>query len=220
VDYYGEGELVWLEVDTRIRQLTGNKKSLDDFCKIFHGGPGGKPELKTYTFEDVVAALNSVVVHDWAALLKARLNSVEAHAPLGGIENGGWKLIFSEAPNEIEMAANEAAHRSDYRDSAGLLLNDDGAVVDVIHGSAAYSAGIGPGMKIAAVNGQQFSPDVFHEAVDRAKASPRAIEVLIVNGTYFKTYALDYHGGLRYPHLARVEAQPDLLSDIIKPQAK
>ena len=220
VDYYGEGELVWLEVDTRIRQLTGNKKSLDDFCKIFHGGPGGKPELKTYTFEDVVAALNSVVAHDWAALLKARLNSVEPHAPLVGIENGGWKLIFSEAPNEIEMAANEAAHRSDYRDSAGLLLNDDGAVVDVIHGSAAYSAGIGPGMKIAAVNGQQFSPDVFHEAVDRAKTSPRAIEVLIVNGTYFKTYALDYHGGLRYPHLARVQAQPDLLSDIIKPQAK
>ena len=220
VDYYGESELIWLEVDTRIRQLTANKKSLDDFCKIFHGGPGGKPELKTYTFEDVVAALNSVVAHDWAALLKARLNSTDAHAPLGGIENGGWKLIFSETPNEIALASNTANRRSDYRASAGLLLSDDGAIADVIHGSAAYSAGIGPGMKIAAVNGQQFSPDVFHEAVERAKSSPRAIELQIANGTYFKTYSLDYHGGLRYPHLARVEARPDLLSDIIKPQAK
>lgn len=219
-DYYGEGELVWLEVDTRIRQLTGNKKSLDDFCKLFHGGPGGKPELKTYTFEDVVAALNSVAPHDWAALLKARLTSLDAHAPLGGIENGGWKLVYSETPNVIDVAANEASHRADYRASAGVLLSDDGLVVDVVHGSAAYSAGLAPGMKIAAVNGQQFSQDVFHEVVEHAKTSARAIELLAANGTYFKTYALDYHGGLRYPHLARVESQPDLLSDIIKAQAK
>jgi predicted metalloprotease with PDZ domain len=220
VDYYGEGELIWLEVDTRIRQLTGNKKSLDDFCKAFHGGPGGKPELKTYTFEDVVAGLNAVVANDWAGLLKARLESTDAHAPLGGIEGGGWKLIFSETPNEIELAANEASRRSDYRPSAGLLVGDEGTIVDVIHGSAAYDAGLAPGMRIAAVNGQQFSPDVFHEAVARAKSSPRAIEVLAANGTYFRTYSLDYHGGLRYPHLARVEAQPDYLSDIIKSQAK
>jgi predicted metalloprotease with PDZ domain len=219
-DYYGEGELIWLEVDTRIRQLTENKKSLDDFCKAFHGGPGGKPELKTYTFEDVVAGLNSVAAYDWAGLLRSRLDSKDAHAPVGGIENGGWKVIYSESPNEIMLAANEAAHRSDYRDGAGVLLVDDGAIVDVIHGSAAYNAGLAPGMKIAAVNGQQFSPDVFHEAVDRAKTSPRTIELLMANGTFFKSYSLDYHGGLRFPHLARVEAQPDYLSDIIKAQAK
>ena len=219
-DYYGEGELIWLEVDTRIRQLTDNKKSLDDFCKAFHGGSGGKPELKTYTFEDVVAGLNAVVANDWAGLLKTRLESTDAHAPMGGIENGGWKLIFSEGPNEIQLAANEATHRSDYRASAGLLVGDEGTIVDVIHASATYDAGLAPGMKILAVNGQAFSPDVFHEAVERAKNSPRAIEVMAANGTYVKTYSLDYHGGLRYPHLARVEAQPDYLSDIIKPQAK
>jgi predicted metalloprotease with PDZ domain len=219
-DYYGEGELIWLEVDTRIRQLTGNKKSLDDFCKAFHGGPGGKPELKTYTFEDVVAGLNSVVANDWAGLLRSRLDSTDAHAPLGGIENGGWKLIYSDTPNEIMLAASEASHHSDYRASAGLLLSDDGVIGDVIHGSAAYNAGLAPGMKIAAVNGTQFSADVFHEAVDRAKTSPRAIELLVANGTFFKAYSLDYHGGLRFPHLARVEALPDYLSDIIKAQAR
>lgn len=219
-DYYGEGELIWLEVDARIRQLTENKKSLDDFCKAFHGGPGGKPELKTYTFEDVVAGLNSVVAYDWAGLLHSRLDSTDAHAPMGGIETGGWKVIYSEMPNEIMLAANEASHRSDYRDGAGVILIDDGVISDVIHGSAAYNAGLAPGMKIAAVNGQQFSPDVFHEAVDHAKSSPRAIELLVANGTFFKSYSLDYHGGLRYPHLARVEAQPDYLSDIIKAQAK
>ena len=107
-DYYDEGELIWLEVDTKIRQLTENKKSMDDFCKTFHGGPGGKPELKTYTFDDVVAGLNAWRRTIGGRCSQTRLTSLNPHAPLGGIENGGWKLVYNEMPNEISAAANEA----------------------------------------------------------------------------------------------------------------
>ena len=68
VDFYPESELIWLEADTLIRQKTRGKKSLDDFAHAFHGAPGGTPAVKTYVFEDVVAALNAVVAYDWAGL--------------------------------------------------------------------------------------------------------------------------------------------------------
>src|SRR5208282_1981386 len=134
-DYYDEGELVWLEVDTRIRLLTDNKKSLDDFCRAFHGGPGGKPELKTYTFDDVVAGLNAIAPYDWRGLLTTRLTSTDPHAPLGGIENGGWKVVYNEAPNEIEASADEGGHRLTLRDSMGLDVDEEGGLIDVIYGS-------------------------------------------------------------------------------------
>ncbi|MGB8590081.1 MAG: hypothetical protein WA755_13820 [Candidatus Acidiferrales bacterium] len=218
-DYYDEGELIWLEVDTKIRQLTGNKKSLDDFCKIFYGGPGGMPELKTYTTDDVVDTLNSVAAYDWRTLLETRLTSLNPHAPLEGIENGGWKLVYDERPNEIQAANDEGSRRLTYRDTLGLMLAEDGAVLDVIHGSVSYNAGIGPGMRIAGVGGRQFSPETLREAVDAARLSTEPINLLVANGAYFRTYPVDYHGGERYPHLERVGAGADLLSDIIKPQA-
>jgi predicted metalloprotease with PDZ domain len=218
-DYYDEGELIWLEVDARIRQLTQNKKSMDDFCKLFHGGPGGKPELKTYTFEDVVAGLNSVAPYDWAALLTERLTSTDPHAPLGGIERGGWKLVYNEAPNDVASASEEASHRLNLRDSIGLLLDEEGGVADVIYDGPSYKAGMGPGMRIIAVNGRQFSPEVIVEAIANAKTSAAPINLLVANGPYVKMWAVDYHGGLRFPHLERVESQPDLLSDIAKPHA-
>ena len=218
-DYYDEGELIWLEVDTKIRQLTQNSKSIDDFCKLFEGAPGGQPDLKTYTFDDVVAGLNAIAPNDWRGLLTTRLTSLSPHAPLGGIENGGWKLVYNEAPNEIGEAAEEAYGHMNLRDSMGLSVNEEGAIGDVIHGRPAYNAGIGPGMRIVAVNGRQFSPAVMGEAIETAKSGSEPINLLVANGVYMKSYAVDYHGGLRFPHLERMESQPDLLSDIAKPHA-
>ncbi|HXW18667.1 MAG TPA: hypothetical protein VEJ39_10210, partial [Candidatus Acidoferrales bacterium] len=218
-DYYDEGELIWLEVDTRIRLLTQNKKSIDDFCKLFEGGPGGKPELKTYTFDDVVTALNTVAAYDWRTLLTDRLTSTSPHAPLGGIENGGWKLVYNEAPNDVQSASEEATHRLDLRDSIGLLVDEEGGVADVIHGGPSYAAGFGPGMRIVAVNGRQFSVEAIGQAIEKAKLSADPISFLVANGPYVKALTVDYHGGLRFPHLERVESQPDLLGDIAKPHA-
>jgi predicted metalloprotease with PDZ domain len=215
-DFYDEGLLIWLEVDTMLRQMTRSKKSMNDFCVNFHGGPGGKPALKTYTFDDVVAALNSLAPYDWAGFLKARLNSTSAHAPFGGIENGGWKLVYDDQPNVFVVNEADAKRVLDYSFSIGLLLEVDGTVRDVVHGGLSYKAGIGPSMKVSAVNGQQFSPEVLREAVEKSRASSMPLTLLVGNGSYLKTVALDYHGGLHSPHLQRDKSKPDLLSEIIR----
>jgi predicted metalloprotease with PDZ domain len=217
VDFYEEGQLLWLDVDATLRQQTSDKKSMNDFCKIFHGGPGGEPALKTYTFEDVVATLNSLAPYDWAKFLRERLDGVSTKTPVEAVENSGWKIVYDETPNEMQINEETVRQLVDVRLSAGLLVGEDGTVADVIHGSPAYKAGIGPGMKIAAVNGQQFSGATLREAVTAAKTSSAPIQLLVANGARYETYTVDYHGGLRYPHLARDEKKPDYLSEILHP---
>ena len=105
-----EGALIWLEADTVLRRKRGGTKSLDDFCKIFHGAPGGAPVVKPYTFEDVVKALNQVVPYDWSGFWTERLTNHGPGAPLGGIEQTGWKLTYDETPTDY--------YRSDEREDA------------------------------------------------------------------------------------------------------
>ncbi len=219
VDYYEEGFLIWLDVDTLIRRQTQGKKSMNDFCRSFHGGPGGAPELKPYTFEDVVAALNDVTPYDWRNFLTTRLNSLNPNAPKGGIENGGWHLAYTEERNENQLASDVAHKTLDLSFSIGLVLDDDGSIRDVIPDMAAAVAGIGPGMKLQAVNGRQWSPEVLRQAIQATKTAPKPLELLVASGNYFKTYGLNYHGGLRYPHLERDATKPDVMSEIIKPMA-
>ena len=216
-DFYEEGQLLWLDVDGMIRRLTNDKKSMNDFCKIFHGGPGGGPELKTYTFEDVVATLNQVAPYDWAKFLRERLDGVSTKTPTESIENSGWKIVYDETPNEMEVNSDVVRETMDLRLSAGFIVGEDGTVEDVIHDGPAYAAGIGPGMKIIAVNGLQFSASALREAVTTAKSSSAPIEILVANGAQYQTFRVDYHGGMRYPHLARVESKPDYLSEILHP---
>jgi len=216
VDYYDEGELDWLWVDSIIRQQTGGKKSIDDFCKLFHGAPSTPPMVKTYTFDDIVNALNQIAPYDWRGFWNLRLTNHGPAAPLGGIENTGWKLVYDENRSEI-MRAWEDDHRTiDASFSVGLLINEDGRIQDTIEGMDAARAGIGPGMKIIAVNGRRFTPQVFRDALYEGKNSSQPLQLLIENTDYFRTFLLDYHGGEKYPHLEREEAKKDALSDIIR----
>ena len=217
LDYYPEGELIWLEVDARIRQLTHGQRSLNDFCHSFHGGESSSPKVVPYTFDDLVRALNEVVPYDWATLLRERVDAVATHAPLGGIERGGWKLVYTDKPNLITRAAEGQFKFSDFSYSLGLSFGSDNKVVDVNAGSPAYQAGLGPGMKVLAVNGRQFSPDLLHAAIKAAQGSSQAIDLLVENAEFFKTYSISYHDGEKHPHLERVSDQPDALSDILKP---
>jgi len=219
VDFYDEGELLWLDVDTAIRQLTHGQRSLDDFTHVFHGAPGGPPQVKPYEFDDVAAALSQVAPNDWKKFLRDRLDSLSPHAPLGGITNGGWKIVFDEKPGELFAAREQDRKAQDLSFSLGLLLNETGGVVDSVPGKPAYQAGIGPGMRIAAVNRRKYTADVMNDALTAAKNSGEPIELLVENTDYFKAYRVDYHGGRRYPHLVRDESKPDVLSDIIRRHA-
>ena len=218
-DYYPEGYLIWLEVDTLIRRQTGDRKSLNDFCRLFYGGPSGPPKIVTYKFEDVVATLNQITPYDWAKLLRERLDSKSPHAPVGGIENGGWKLIYNDQKNATMEAAAKEGNALDLSFSLGMIVTKEGDVRDVIPGMPAYAAGLAAGMKIIAVNGRKFSKDVIRMALHSGVHNQKSLALLAENAEYYNTYNVDYHGGEKYPHLVRNDAQPDLLTEIIKPLA-
>jgi predicted metalloprotease with PDZ domain len=218
LDYYDEDVLNWLWVDTIIRQQTQGKKSIDDFCHLFHGGQSGPPEVKAYTFDDVVNALNQVTAYDWRGFWTERLTNHGPGAPLGGVTNSGWKIVYDDTRSSLMKTREEERNTIDASYSIGLYLRDDGSLVDTIEGMTAAAAGIGPGMKVVAVNGRRFTADVLRDALKAGKSSSQPLELLVENTDYYKTYKLDYHGGEKYPHLVRDDSKPDMLSDIIKPR--
>jgi predicted metalloprotease with PDZ domain len=219
LDYYPEGELIWLEVDTTIRQQSHGEKSLNDFCRLFYGGESGPPKVVPYTFDDVVRALNQVTPYDWAGLLKTRVNSTDPHAPLGGIERGGWRLVYNDQPNLFIRTGEKLRKSMDASYSLGFVVREDGVLSDVIYGSPAYAAGIGPGMKLVAINGRAWSRDVLLDALRTSKDSQQPIDLLVENAKFFKTYSIAYHDGIRNPHLERIEG-PDVLGEILAPLTK
>ena len=217
LDYYPEGELIWLEVDTIIRQQSHGQKSLNDFCRSFHGGESGPPKVVPYTFDDVVRALNEVVPYDWAGLLRERVSATSTHAPLGGIERGGWKLVYNDKPNLLIQEVEKVVKFSDFSYSLGFSVAEDGKLDDVLLGSPAYQSGIGPGMKLVAVNGRKWSAPLLHAAIEAAQGGTAPIELLVENAQFFKTYSVSYHDGDKNPHLERAADQPDILGEIVKP---
>jgi predicted metalloprotease with PDZ domain len=218
VDFYDEGTLDWLWADVIIRQQSKGSKSLDDFCHLFHGPPSTGPLVKTYTFDDVVNTLNQVVPYDWRGFWIERLTNHGPGAPLGGIEGSGWKVVYDDTQSELLRGAESNGHMAGGAFSIGLELRDDGVITDTIEGMPAALAGIGPGMKLIAVNSRQYSPEVLRDALKAGKGSSAPLELLIENTDYYKTYKVDYHGGERYPHLVRDESKPDLLTEIYQPK--
>ena len=217
VDYYPEGELLWLQVDTIIRQQSHGKKSLNDFCVRFLGLNGDTgPITVPYTFEDIVSNLNAVQPYDWAGFLTEKLTTKEDHAPLGGIENGGYRLTYSDTPNSMEESM-EALRGVDAWYSLGLHISHQGVIRDVLFYSPAYKAGLGPGMKIVAVSGRAYTDALMHDAIRNSKSTQAPIELIVENTAYFRDVKIDYHGGERYPHLERVDSKPDMLDQILQP---
>ncbi len=224
VDYYDEGTLIWLEADTIIRRESHGKKSLDDFCRAFHGGDNPDPDVIPYTFDDIVTAMNNVTPYNWRAFFRQRLDTHGPGAPLGGIENSGWKLVFTDTLNEHQRSDEIVNQELDLEYSLGFdvhLPGGDGGsrILDVIEGSPSAKAGMSPGLQLVAVNGRRWSPDFLRTAIQHAKNSKEPIVLLTTNGDYFQTFSIDYHGGERYPHLEAIPGKPDLLSDIAKMKA-
>jgi predicted metalloprotease with PDZ domain len=219
VDYYPEGTLIWLDADVTIRTLSKGAKSLDDFCKLWAGGSNTPPEVKPYTFDDVVRTLNAVQPYDWAKFLNDRIHSTEGHAPLGGITGGGYKLVFDGERSSFWKNAEGVGKGANLSYSVGLRVRETGEIGDVKLGSPADKAGIAPAQKIIAVNGREFSTTLLRDTIKDAVKTPGPINLLIKDGDYYSVHAIDYHGGEQYPHIVRDESKPDLISDIIRPHA-
>jgi predicted metalloprotease with PDZ domain len=215
-DFYDEDTLNWLWADIIIRQQSKGKKTLDDFCHLFHGAPSTGPMVKPYNFDDVVDALNQIVPYDWRGFWTERLTNHGPGAPLGGVEGSGWKLVYDEYPTVMARGSESGGHVMGAVYSIGLELGEDGMITDTTEGMPAALAGIGPGMKLIAVNGHRYSPEVLREALRAGKSGTAPLELLVENTDYYKTYKLDYHGGERYPRLVRDESKPDLLTEIYK----
>jgi predicted metalloprotease with PDZ domain len=216
-DFYPEGDLIWLEADTLIRQESKGLYSLDDFCKKFLGGESGPPKVEPYTFDNVVATLNEVVPHDWRGFFQQRVYAINPRAPLGGIENSGWHLAYTNTVTGMLKSAEGARKFTDMSFSLGLTIKEEGEITDVIPGSPADQAGIGSAMKLVAVNGRRWTPEILRQAVKEAQTGEAAIELLVENSDYFKTCSLNYHAGEKYPYLERNANKPDLLAEILKP---
>lgn len=217
-DFYDEGEFIWLDVDTTIRKLTGGKKTLNDFVGAFYGlGGNTAPKVVPYTVEDVVRGLNGVVAYDWSGFLRERIESHSAEPPLGGITNGGYRLVFRDTPSAWTTLSEGNSGTINFWNTLGLQLGSAGVAQDVLVGGLADKAGFGPGMKVLAVNGREFSPDVLQQAIRDAQGSQQSLEFITENTGFFKVITIDYHDGPRYPVFERVPGTPDRLDEILKP---
>ena len=216
-DYYSAGALVWLAVDAKLRELSHEKKSLDDFARAFFGVDNGDWKVKTYTFGDVVTTLNGIVPHDWATFLRER---VDANAPpLDGLAAAGWKLVYTDKPSDYQKNAEGASKTNNFATSIGLMLAQDGGrITDVRWNGAAFKAGIAPGGMLVAVNGREYKSERLVDALKEAKGNNAPIELLIKNGDLYKTFRVDYREGLKYPHLERIPGTVDRLSAIFAPR--
>jgi predicted metalloprotease with PDZ domain len=215
-DYYVEGALIWLDVDTRIREMSGDKRSLDDFARAFYGIDNGSFLPAYYGFDDVVKTLDSVQPYDWARFLHARLEGHGPGAPLDGLARAGWKLVYTDAPTDYIKSFDERIKATDLSYSLGFAVKQDGSVTGVIWDGVGFRAGLAANSTIVAVNNRAFKPEVLKAAVKAAKDSKAPIELLVKKGNNFRTIALDYHGGLRYPRLERIPGTRDRLDSIFK----
>ena len=215
-DFYPEAVLIWLEVDATIRRLTGDRKSMDDFCHVFYAGHEGEPVIKTYTFTDLVSTLNGITPNDWEAFFRSRLDAT-AKAPLGGLLGSGWRLVYNNEPNEMISAADAVSGTGDFTSSLGLRVKHDGSVVDSIPGLPAFEAGISPYFKIVGVNGREFSVDELKRAIHDSETNSTPIEITTSNSGKLALHKFQYHKGSQFPHLERVDGSPDYLDEIFKP---
>ncbi|MDQ2817851.1 MAG: M61 family peptidase [Candidatus Eremiobacteraeota bacterium] len=217
-DFYTEGELMWLDADTIIRDGTGGRKSLDDFLHLFAGPPTTGPITVTYTRDDVERLLGQVLPYDWHGFFQRYVYAASLHPPTDELARSGWKLVYTSKPNDFIEAENSADHGANFWYSIGINVDDDGSVRDVRQGSAAFAAGVAPGMKIAAVNGQSYSSDGLEYAIKTAAKASAKISLLGERNKWYATYDLSYRGGLRYPHLVRIANKPDMLAKIMAPR--
>ena len=217
-DYYSEGQLIWTDVDRIIQQQSHGKRSIDDFAKAFFGVRDRDWGELTYTLDDVINTLNAVQPYDWRGYLQSKVYDVAAQAPLEGINEGGYKLVYTAEPTKWWKTGEKDRKAIDLTYSGGLVIGNDGKVSSVLWDSAAFNAGLATGAEVIAVNGRKFDGDALKQAIKGAAASGPAPQLLVHDGDVYKTVTLDWKGGLRYPRLEKVGKAPGTLDKLLAPR--
>jgi predicted metalloprotease with PDZ domain len=211
-----------------LRQQSAGQKSIDDFARLFFGGESAAghaaaddnaaPEVKPYTLEDVIHALNQVQPYDWRGFFRDRVQKISEPVPLNGIANSGWKLVYTGQQNAISRLVDQVGGAYNATATLGLVVNRDGALADVIKDGLGDRSGLAPGMKILAVNDRKFAPELLPAAVREAHKRHQPIRLLVENSEYIRPVTLEYFDGEQHPHLVRDESKPDLLGEILRPK--
>jgi predicted metalloprotease with PDZ domain len=215
-DYYREGPLLWLQVDSLLREKSHGARSLDTFAADFFGPPDGVVAVKPYTYEELVATLNHVVAFDWNSLLQDDLLATRPTAVSPGLAAAGWTVVYTDEPNGAEVDFETVSQQADLSTSIGLVIDQDGTIVDLVPDSAAGRAGVASAAKLMGVNHRVYSADLLRQAIVNAESSQQPINLLTLNDGFYAEYSVDYHQGLRSPHLARIAGKPDLLSTVVQ----
>jgi len=216
-DYYDEGALIWMRVDTIIREQSHDRLSLDDFLRSFFGQRDTGPIVVPYTREDVEAALSAICPYDWHTFFESHIYQVNRNPPTDGLEAAGWRLVYNATPNNEPFFAEEPGGIYFGSHSVGMDVKKDGNIVDVWPGTPAYDAGLGPQMTILAVDGRAYSPEVLNDAI--AHPQNGKIAVMVRNFDTVESREIQYAGGVRYPHLERIPGTHDYLSEILQPRS-
>lgn len=214
-DFYQQGALAWLEADAIIRSESKGQKSLDDFLRTFFGQRDTAPMVVPYTRADVEAGLSAVLPYDWHGFFESRIYQVNPELAVSALTRAGWRVVYNETPSRDRFWMGEDPRRQQMY-SVGLLLGGDGTIADVLPGSPAYAAGLGPQMAITAVNGESYTLERLLDAI--AHPANGRIALVVKNFSTVATLTIEYAGGLRYPHIERIENTPDHLSDVLKPR--
>ncbi|UGQ45151.1 M61 family metallopeptidase [Massilia endophytica] len=214
-DYYSEGMLIWLDVDTKIRELSGDKRSLNDFARKFFGVADGKVTAEHYSFDDVVSFLNGIQPYDWASFLRTRVENI-GPAPLDGLARAGWKLVYADKPTEFQKTVEGMSKATSFQYSLGFWLSNEGKVESIVWEGLGFKAGLTANATVLAVNGQAYKADLLRNAITKAKTDSKPIELLVKQGSQYRTVSFDYHEGLKYPRLERIEGTPDRLEAILQ----
>jgi predicted metalloprotease with PDZ domain len=216
-DYYDEGALIWLRADAQIREQSQGRRSLDDFLRAFFGQRDTEPIVVPYTREDVEAALSAICPFDWHTFFETRVYQVNSKPPTDGLEAAGWRLVYNATPNNEPFFGQATTAPDLYASySIGIDVKKDGTIADVLPGTPAYDAGLGPQMTILAVDGRAYSADVLSESI----AHPRngKIALIVRNFDSVESREIQYAGGVRFPHLERIPGTHDYLSEILEPR--
>ncbi|HEY5805493.1 MAG TPA: peptidase M61 [Lysobacter sp.] len=216
-DYYSAGQLIWLAVDSKLRDLSAGKRSLDDFAKAFFGVNDGDWDVNTYDFDEVARTLNGVAAFDWATFLRERVDANAA--PLDGLAASGWKLVYTDTPSEYQKAVEGDRKSADFSASLGMSVSSKDATVSGVRWDGpAFDAGIAPGATLLAVNGYAYENDRLKDAIKANHDGSRPIELVVKHGEVVRTLRLDYREGLKYPHLERIAGTQDRLTKIFAPK--